>query len=416
MEDDLASRVLEKVERYVNPGLARVFRLMGLELVEDHAEGSVITDSTGRKMLDFAASYGLFSHGHRHPKVVEAVKFQLDRMPLSSRLLLSEPMTDLAELLAEVSPGELRYSFFCQSGAEAVEGALKLARMATGRKGIVATHGAFHGKTFGALSVSGRDLYKTPFEPLLPGVRHVPFGDIGALEPAVTEDTAAVILEPIQGEGGIVVPPDDYLPGVRDICTRQGALLILDEVQTGFGRTGRMFASEHWGVNPDIMTLSKALGGGVMPLGAFMGTPETWKAWEGSPLIHTSTVGGGPLACAAGLAGIRVALEEDLPGQARDKGQYAMDRLKEMAGDYPDLIVEVRGKGLLIGIEFNSEAVGGLFMSEVFGRGLLVIYTLNNPKVVRIEPPLNIPMESLEMGLGIIRESLSATREFARDM
>ena len=408
--------VLSKFEAYMNPGLARVYRLMGLSTAEVEANGSRIRDSAGHEYLDFAGGYGVFSHGHRHPKVIEAVRAQLDRMPLSSRLLPSQPAADLAEALAMIAPGELRYSFFCNSGTEAVEGCIKMARLATGRTGLVGTVGGFHGKTMGSLSVSGREVYRKPFEPLIPGVTHVPFGDAEALDRAVGEDTAGVILEPIQGEGGVMVPPDDYLPAAREICSRKGALLIVDEVQTGFGRTGSMFAVEHYGVEPDLMALSKALGGGVMPLGGFMGTPQVWEPWESSPLVHTSTFGGNPLACAAGLAAVRVAVEEDLPGQAREKGEYALSVLKGFASDYGELIEQVRGKGLLIGVQFRSEGIGGMVMAEVFSRGLLAVYTLNNPKVIRIEPPLTIPRADLDRGLEILGESLKVVRETAREL
>jgi putrescine aminotransferase len=248
-----AESTFEKYRAYVNPGLADLLRFIGYGELESRAEGAVVRDSQGREYLDFLASFGVFALGHRPPEVLKAVREQLDRVPLSSKLLLSEPAADLAELLASIAPGGLNRVFFTNSGAEAVEGALKIARAATGRKQIVAAENAFHGKTMGALSASGRPVYKEPFEPLVPGFVHVPFGDAAALERAVTGETAAVILEPIQGEAGVIVPGGDYLPAARRICDGAGALLILDEVQTGLGRTGKMFACEHWGVAPDIM-------------------------------------------------------------------------------------------------------------------------------------------------------------------
>lgn len=258
-----SKRLFHLYAEHVNPGLARLLQFMGLEGLEERAEGCYLWDSEGRKYLDFLGGFGTFALGHRPAAVVEAVHRQLDRMPLSSKLLLSPLQAELAALLAEITPGDLKYSFFCNSGAEAVEGCLKLARAATGRPKIITAEGAFHGKTLGALSVSGREVYRKPFEPLLPAVSLVPFGDAEALRQAVDEETAAVILEPVQGEGGVRVPPNDYLPAAREACDRAGALLILDEVQTGFGRTGRMFACEHWGVAPDLMALGKALGGGA---------------------------------------------------------------------------------------------------------------------------------------------------------
>jgi putrescine aminotransferase len=236
-----------------------------------------------------------------------------------------------------------------------VEGALKLARVYTGRTEVISAERSYHGKTLGALSASGRELYKQPFEPLVPDFRQVPFGDLAAMDAAVTGRTAAVILEPIQGEGGVVVPPEGYLREVRRICTERGALFIADEVQTGFGRTGRMFAVEHYGVEPDMMCLAKALGGGVMPLGAFCGTPEVWEPFRSRPWLHTSTFGspgGNPMACAAGIAAIRAFRDEGLSSRAAELGDYFLAQLRQLQEEFPTAIREVRGKGLLLGLEF----------------------------------------------------------------
>ncbi|HEU4752784.1 MAG TPA: aminotransferase class III-fold pyridoxal phosphate-dependent enzyme, partial [Armatimonadota bacterium] len=302
--------------------------------------------------------------------------------------------------------------FFCSSGTEAVEGALKLARVYTGRTGIVSAERSYHGKTLGALSASGRELYKAPFEPLVPDFQQVPFGDFQALERAVTDRTAAVILEPIQGEGGVMVPPDDYLPAVRRLCTERGALLIADEVQTGFGRTGRMFAVEHWGVEPDLVCLAKALGGGVMPLGAFCGTPEVWEPFREKPWLHTSTFGtpgGNPMACAAGLAAIRVFQEEDLAARAAELGDYFLSGLRALQAEFPEQIREARGKGLLLGLEFFDEDVAGLTIAAVARRRLIVAYYLSNPRVFRFEPPLVVTREQIDRAVAVFRESLHET-------
>jgi putrescine aminotransferase len=330
--DRTAAEILEKYTRYINPGLVRLYRFANVVTAEWEAEGAVIRDIHGREYLDCSGGPAVFTLGHRHPKVVAAVKEQLDRMPMSVRAMPRIPEADLAELLAQITPGDLQYTFFTNSGTEANEGALKLARLATGRSNIVGAEGAFHGKTLGALSASGREKYKAPFRPLVPGFLHVPFGDLKAMEQAVTRETAAVILEPIQGEGGVIIPPDGYLRGVREICDRSGALLILDEVQTGLGRTGKMFACEHWGVVPDLLTTAKALGGGVMPIGAFTGRPHLWKALEQNPYLHSSTFGGNPLACAAGVATIRVLLEERLPERIsrRDRRSAKAARLRSI--------------------------------------------------------------------------------------
>lgn len=230
--ESATDEVVDKYQKFINPTQVALLKIGGFDHIEHSASGTRITDLDGNEYIDCLGGYGVFSLGHRHPKVVEAVKRQLDLMPLSSKTFLNKPLADLCALLAEITPGDLQYSFICNSGAEAVEGALKIARMATGRNGIVACQGGFHGKTMGALSTTGRDAYRTPFGPLLPHVTHVAWNDLEAASAAINSDTAAVIVEPIQGEGGIQVPSEDYLPGLRRLCDQSGALLIVDEIQT----------------------------------------------------------------------------------------------------------------------------------------------------------------------------------------
>ncbi|MHC1746137.1 MAG: aminotransferase class III-fold pyridoxal phosphate-dependent enzyme [Negativicutes bacterium] len=410
------SETIAKYEQYINPSMARLLRFMGFSSVEWEAEGSIIRDLDGKEYIDCLGGYGVFSLGHRHPKVIEAVKQQLDRMPMSSKVLFNMPMADLAELLAKITPGDLQYSFFVNSGTEAVEGALKLARIHTGKTNIVSTVNAFHGKTFGSLSATGRDMFKDPFFPLLDGFMHVPFGDAAAMEKAIDADTAAVIIEPIQGEGGIIVPSDNYLPIVRDLCNRNNVLLICDEVQTGLGRTGKMFAVDHYGVVPDILTTAKALGGGVMPLGAYIARPEIYEKYITSPFLHTSTFGGNPLACAAGIVTIQVLQEEGLIQKAALTGEKMLDALRRMAEAFPDVVKEVRGKGLMIGVELTKEGIGGFLMSELISEGILVAYTLNNPKVMRIEPPLAINEELVNKVVEAFTRAVEKAQEIVEDL
>jgi putrescine aminotransferase len=265
-----------------------------------------------------------------------------------------------------------------------------LARLATGKTEIISTKNAYHGVSMGALSATGRDVFRKPFEPLLNGFKHVPFGDVKAIEEAIDKNTAAVILEPIQGEGGINVPPAGYLRKVRELTKKKGVLLILDEVQTGMGRTGRMFACEHEGVQPDILCLAKALGGGVMPIGCFMSTKKLWKALEPNPSIHNSTFGGNPLACSAASACIEVLMEEHLPARAAVMGEYFMRKLNELKEKYPQFIADVRGQGLLIGFEFSTQEIRVAVQAELWHRGVLVAGTMNANRTIRIEPPLII--------------------------
>lgn len=382
--------VVARFGQVMNPGLARVFRFMGLDTPERTGEGAELIDEVGDRYLDCSGGYGVFVQGYRHPRIIAAAHRQLDLMPLSSRVLLNRATVELAEMLAEVTPGDLRYSFFANSGTEAVEAALKFARATTGRSEIISTVGAFHGKTMGALSVSGRELYQRPFAPLIPDIVHVPYGSLSAMAEVISEKTAAVIIEPIQGEGGIIVPPDDYLPGLRRLCDGVGALMIADEVQTGMGRTGYLFAVQHDGVVPDLMTLAKALGGGVMPIGAVVGRPEAWQFFNQAPLIHTSTFGGNPLATAVALEALKVTLDEDLPGQARRKGQWFLSALNELAKRHPTVLTEVRGRGLMIGLEVPDAGIGGALMSELFQRKVIAVYTYNNERVIRMIPPLII--------------------------
>ncbi|MGC8777571.1 MAG: aminotransferase class III-fold pyridoxal phosphate-dependent enzyme, partial [Candidatus Caldatribacteriaceae bacterium] len=235
-------------------------------------------------------------------------------------------------------------------------------------------------------------------------------------EAIVDENTAAVIVEPIQGEGGINIPAPDYLPGVREICNRHGALLIIDEVQTGLGRTGKMFACEHYGVAPDIMTLAKGLGGGILPIGAFMSTAEIWKVFEENPLLHSSTLGGNPLACAVGLETLKILQEENIPLQAQEKGAYFMGKLREFQSAFPELIKEIRGMGLLIGMEFFDADVASLLAMEMAERMVLVAYTLNNPRVVRFEPPLTISFEEMDQVVGAMEESLRGVKKIVEEV
>ncbi len=409
-------QTISNYEEYINPSIARLFRFMGLAAVEDRAEGCYIYDLKGERYLDCLGGYGALSLGHSHPEVTEAVKRQLDKMSLSSKVLFNELVGELGAKLAAITPGGLKYTFFCNSGTEAVEGALKLARLYKRKPGIISTANAFHGKTLGSLSATGRDIFRGPCEPLLPRFKHVPFGDAQAIADAIDEHTAAVILEPIQGEGGIIVPHDGYLPEVRRICDEKDVLMIMDEVQTGLARTGKMFAVEHWGVNPDIICLAKALGGGVMPVGAFIATPPVWDVFVNSPFLHTSTFGGNPLAAAAALACIRVIEEQDLAGQACEKGEMALRSLRDMAARYPKVVSEVRGKGLMIGIQLTKEGLGGFVMAEMIQAGIIVAYTLNNPKVIRIEPPLIISGQQLEQVISAFENAFARAAEVADDI
>jgi putrescine aminotransferase len=408
--DAIIDKTMKQYEKYINPGMARLMRMLGTT-VEVKTEGAFMYDVKGHRYLDFLSGHGVYNIGFCHPKVVQAVKDQIDNIAQTSTgMVMSKPKADLCERLAKITPGNLTFSFICNSGTEANEGAIKLARISTGKPGIIAMENGFHGKSMGSLSATGREQYKTPFEPLLPGFTHVPFGDIDALRKAVSDDTAAVLLEPIQGEGGVICPPDGYLRDVRQLCDNKGILMILDEVQTAFGRTGTLFGCGHEGVAPDIMALAKALGGGIMPIGAFIATPKAFAPYEEYPLLHTSTFGGNPLACAAANATIDIIIEENLADQAAEKGRYLMEKLEIIKNEYSGIISDVRGRGLLVGLEFANEAAVGNMIYELELDNILVLYTLNNPKVIRLEPPLIITYDQIDHMLRALRNAVEKTK------
>ncbi|MDW1469734.1 putrescine aminotransferase [Klebsiella pneumoniae] len=406
----LNQEVREYFKEHVNPGFLEYRKSVtaggDYGAVEWQAGGlNTLVDTQGQEFIDCLGGFGIFNVGHRNPVVVSAVENQLAKQPLHSQELLDPLRAMLAKTLAALTPGKLKYSFFCNSGTESVEAALKLAKAYQSPRGkftFVATSGAFHGKSLGALSATAKSTFRKPFMPLLPGFRHVPFGDINAMRTMLSEckktgdDVAAVILEPIQGEGGVILPPAGYLPAVRKLCDEFGALLILDEVQTGMGRTGKMFACEHENVQPDILCLAKALGGGVMPIGATVATEEVFSVLFDNPFLHTTTFGGNPLACAA--------------AQAAQKGDMLLDGFRLLAQEYPDLVNEVRGKGMLMAIEFVDNEIGYDFASEMFRQRVLVAGTLNNAKTIRIEPPLTLTLEQCEQVLKAARKALAALR------
>jgi putrescine aminotransferase len=431
---ELSQEQREKIEHdtvdnfsfYYNRGYLE-YRKSVIEMRENPAlewvgEGSTFQDLAGRTYIDCLGGYGIYSAGIRHPKILKAVADQLQRMPLSSQELLDPLRGALAQLLGEITPGDLQYSFFINNGTDAVEGAIKLARIFTGRTNFISSIRGFHGKSCGSLSLLGKWEYREPFLPLLPGIHFVEFGDADAVieelykADATGKGIAGVIMEPIQGEAGAIVPPDDFWPRIRKACDEYGALLIADEVQTGLGRTGKLFGVDHWNVVPDIMCLGKAIGGGVMPLSAFISTPKIWSVLEKNPFIHSSTFGGNPLACAAGIAAINVTLEEDLPGQAARKGKYLLVQLIRLKMRFDRLIHRVGGKGLLLGIEFVNTEIGYKVVAGLFRRGILVAGTLTNSKVVRIEPALNIPDKLINDVLGALEETLKEVDDATPDI
>ncbi|HEY5673620.1 MAG TPA: putrescine aminotransferase [Malonomonas sp.] len=425
-ENEVTAAEREQIERdtvdnfknHINPGWLQYRKSMtesgDFASVEWTGEGSLLTDTRGRQFIDVLGGFGLYSAGIKHPKIVAAAKAQLDRSPQYSQEMLDSLRAHLAKVLAHLLPGDLQYGFFINSGTEAVDGAMKLAKLHTGKAGFIATEKAFHGKTLAALGLMGKAMFREPLLPLLDGIRHVPFGDADAVEKTlasakqVGDGIAAVIVEPIQGEAGAIIPPDDYLPRLREICDRYGVLLIADEVQTGLGRTGTLFGVDHWNVTPDIICLGKALGGGVIPCSAFFASAKVWECMVPNPFMHSTTTGGNPVACAAALAYLNVMLEEDLPRQAREKGDYILKHLAGLQAKYPGILTEVRGAGLLIGMEFPTDEMGYQVAAGMFSRRVLTAGTFINAKTIRIEPALNIPYELIDEMLSRLEDTFKS--------
>ena len=419
---------------YINPSLAKMLGLLGLNKNFIGARGTKVWDREGNEYTDFLGAYGALNIGHNNEFVIREFN-KIKTMPNLLQTYINPIASSLAKNLAAITPKGLKYSFFCNSGTEAVEGALKLAKISSGKSRIIYCEGSFHGKSMGALSVTGRDKYQKYFNPLVPLTHKIAYGNVEELQSFFKryDDIAAFIVEPIQGEGGIIIPPKGYLSNIKRLCEEYGVLLILDEVQTGFGRTGHWFACNEENVSPDIMCMAKSLGGGIMPIGAYIASEEVWKKGYGSmekALLHTSTFGGNTWAMAAGISTIQYIYNNSLDKQAKLKGQYFIHKLHALKREYP-LLKEVRGKGLMIGLEFNSvgdnrflkgllkgkisellaEYVGGLIATELLNEHkIITAYTLNNPNVIRIEPPLTISYEEIDLFIEALENILNTYR------
>ncbi|MFZ3168502.1 MAG: acetylornithine transaminase [Candidatus Methanoperedens sp.] len=379
------NEIVSKYEKYIFQTYTRQ------PIAIKSAQGALVTDVDGKEYIDCVAGIAVNNVGHCHPEVVSAIKQQAEQLIHVSNLYYTENQAILAEELAGISG--MDRVFYCNSGAEAVEGALKLARKASGKKEFIATEHAFHGRTRGALSVTHKEKYRKPFEPLGPAV-FVPYNNADAIRSAITDNTAGVILEPIQGEGGIIIPSERYLKEVREICDEKGVLLILDEVQTGFGRTGKWFAKEHSDITPDIMTTAKAMGGGF-PMGAMLAREDVAANFVRGD--HASTFGGGALACAAALANIDVIKKEKLVKRSQVLGDYLVSKLRELNKDY---ILEIRGKGLMVGMELSVKCED--IVAKAREKGVLLNCT--SESVLRFVPPLTITKQQLDTVVSVLDE------------
>ncbi|HEV2390200.1 MAG TPA: aspartate aminotransferase family protein [Nitrososphaerales archaeon] len=361
-------------------------------------KGALVWDDTGKQYIDCMGGYGVAIVGHSNPAVVAAVKRQAETLITCHGSLYNDARAEFLDVLTSCSPKGLDSAFLSSSGAEAVEVALKLARKVTGKKGLLAMVGAYHGKTVGALSATWAKKYREPFEPLLEGVKHVALGDLEAVEREVDADVGAVIIEPIQGEGGIMLPPDGFFKGVREICDRKGVLMIADEIQTGLGRTGKLWAMENWGVVPDVMTLAKGLAGGV-PIGATVTRRDILSSLKKGE--QTSTFGGNPLACAAGTATLKYLVKNDMPAKAKAKGKIFLDKLKAMGSSHT-LTREARGMGLMLAFEVRVDIPE--ILNGAMRRG--VIFTYSGRTIIRMLPPLVITEPQIARSVNVLGDAI----------
>ena len=360
--------------------------------------GASLWDVDGNEYLDCSSGHGVANLGHAHPKVAEAISRQASTLITLFETFPNDQRATLMEKLTALAPG-LERVFFCNSGTESIEAAIKFSRLSTGRTGIVAAMRGFHGRTMGSLSATWNKKYREAFEPLVPNYSHVPYNNIEALEKAVTDKTAAVLLEPVQGEGGVYPADSSYMAAVREICTERGVLLIMDEVQTGFGRTGRMFAYQHYGITPDLLCVAKSLAGGI-PIGAVLIGPAVQNL---SPGLHGSTFGGNPLSCAAAVAALSVIEEENLPRQALVKGAYLMDQIRSIKSP---LIRQVRGLGLLVGIELKQKVAP--YLRALQERNIIALNA--GLTTIRLLPPLVITYQQLDQVIAALAVVLASER------
>ena len=395
IETSKDTNLFESYGRLINPAYPSFLNKLGLNNVAVKAEGATITDSQGNTYIDCVGGYGLFNLGHNNPGIIESLTEQLKEQQLLTRPLISEIQVRLAECIEKITPGDLSCSFILNSGSEAIDCAIKLVRLHKGKKTIITAQKSFHGHTFGALTASGILSFKRAFQPLLPGFISVPFGDIEALKQSITADIGAVLIEPIQHEAGILLPPNGYLQEVRKLCDEHGLILILDEIKTGFGKTGRMFACEHYNVVPDILVLGKSLGGGLIPAGAVVAKSNLWKRFGLSFPMSASSYAGNVLACRVGLSTIRYIQEGNLLADCVEKGKMLLRSLRDCVSEYPNILCSAEGLGLLIGIETKSGKIALELSKEMIQRGIIMVPAFGNSSVLMVEPPLVISFQQI---------------------
>lgn len=418
----MVAETLDYFDNYVSPGWLKYRKSVSSDseagaVLEWDDEGAYIYGLDGEKFIDCLGGFGIYTCGHRNPEIMDVVRAQLEHQALHSQELLDPLRGYLAKAVADTTPGELQQCFFTNGGAEAVEMALKLARIATGGRWYISTVGAFHGKSMGAISMGGKGSYRVPYTPMVQQVQHVQYGCAEDIRKAIAnlqavgEKVAAVILEPIQGEAGVIIPPEGYLAEVRQICDETGVALIFDEIQTGMGRTGTMWRCEAEGVTPDIMTFGKAFGGGILPITGIICKPSMWTQdlIDNPWLLGSPTFGGNPLCCAAAIATIDYMLKNDIPGVCAAKGKLLKAGLQSLAEKYPTAIKEVRGTGLMLAVEFHTCEIGYETSKGLFARRVLTAGTLVNSQTIRFEPTAVISEQDIADVITRMDEALADT-------
>jgi putrescine aminotransferase len=410
------SELYESYNKLVSSTYPSFLKKFGLLRTATKAEGANITDSSGKTYIDCVGGYGLFNIGHNHPKIIQDMIAHLNRRQLFTKPLITEIQVRLAEVLSEITPGDLSCSFICNSGSEAIDNAIKLARLQSRRKQVITAENSFHGYTYGALSATGIPSLKRSFGPLVPEILHIPFGDTEALGKAISSDTAAVLLEPIQHEAGISVPSEDYFPKVRRLCDENGIIMILDEIKTGFGKTGYMFACDELEIVPDILAVGKSLGGGMVPIGALIAKKNLWKRFSLSFTMSASSFAGNTLACRAALTTIEILQQDDLLAECKRKGEVLTQKLEELIVKYPDILKDVKGKGLLLGLEIVDPTNAFELSKEMIRQGVIVLPAFGNQSIIMIEPPIIISFEQIQAVLAAFDTACKGISTFNKEI
>lgn len=402
--------------KHNNPAYSKLSLFMGCG-IQIKGEGSFVEDHAGRRLLALFDQYGNQSFGYSHPVILNALRDKLESKNLNStKILFEEDQILLAEQLARLTGNRLKYSYFANGGGESIDNALKLARAHTGRMKFVSACGCFHGKTFAALSASNRPEHVALFKPMLSKFATIPYNNISALRDAIDDKTAAVILEPVQAESGVYVPTKEYLHEARRLCTKHGALLIFDEMQTAFGRTGSFFAFQHFDVMPDLMCIGKAFGGGLVPISAVMAKEDVWQILWRSPSTFGSSLGGNPLCCRAGLAVLEVSTDESFLVGVRRNAAIMAAQIRSIAHRHFKIVKEHRGIGMMHGLELINDAAVGLALRLLYEKGATSTFCLYNNRVLRVQPPLTIDERELMSGLSWLDEVLQEVEQYFKEL